>query len=151
MAERLAHTLKGVAGNIGAKAVQEAAGVLEKRIRDKTAAAEVEAAKQGVAAVLNPLLAQLKNAAGAPGPAEAVPEPVVAVDPAKSREAAERLNGLLAEFDPGAVEFLGANRSALRPLFAGESWPRFEKLVQDYAFADAQAELGRAQETHKAV
>ena len=151
LAERVAHTLKGVAGNIGAKAVQEAAGVLEKRIRERVAAEEVEAAKRGVATVLEPLMSQLRKAAGAPAAAEPEPEPVVAVDPAKSREAAERLNGLLAEFDPGAVEFMGANRAALRALFAGESWARFEKLVQDYAFAEAQAELGRARETLRAL
>ena len=35
LAERLAHSLKGVAGNIGARPVQAAAGDLEKRIRDR--------------------------------------------------------------------------------------------------------------------
>ena len=44
LAERLAHTLKGVAGNIGAKPVQAAAGALEKLIRDRAAAAEMESA-----------------------------------------------------------------------------------------------------------
>ena len=44
LAERLAHTLKGVAGNIGAKPVQAAAGVVEKLIRDRAAAAETESA-----------------------------------------------------------------------------------------------------------
>jgi HPt (histidine-containing phosphotransfer) domain-containing protein len=34
MAERIAHTVKGVAGNIGVKRVQSAAGNLEKAIRD---------------------------------------------------------------------------------------------------------------------
>jgi hypothetical protein len=32
----------------------------------------------------------------------------------------------------------------LRPLFAGDAWPQFEKLVQGYAFADAQSQLEQA-------
>ena len=43
-----------------------------------------------------------------------------------------------------AADFIARNRPALRPLFAGDAWPQFEKLVQDYAFADAQALLERA-------
>ena len=66
LAERLAHTLKGVAGNIGAKPVQAAAGVLEKLIRDRAAAAETEPALRQVAAALDPLLAQLRSSLPSP-------------------------------------------------------------------------------------
>ena len=62
LAERLAHTLKGVAGNIGAKAVQAAAGALEKLIRSRAAIGEVTPAKQQVAAALDPLVAQMRSA-----------------------------------------------------------------------------------------
>jgi two-component system sensor histidine kinase/response regulator len=62
LAERLAHTLKGVAGNIGAKGVQAAAGVLEKLIREKAGSADLDAAKQRLAAVLGPLIDQLRSA-----------------------------------------------------------------------------------------
>lgn len=51
--------------------------------------------------------------------------------------------GLLAEFDPGAADFIETNRADLQPLFAGEKWAEFEKLVQGYAFAEAQAQLGQ--------
>ena len=43
-----------------------------------------------------------------------------------------------------ALEFIEANQAALRPLFPGDAWPQFEKLVQGYAFADAQAQLEQA-------
>ena len=43
LAERLAHTVKGVAGNIGATAVQNAAANLEKAIKGSAPAAEIEA------------------------------------------------------------------------------------------------------------
>jgi PAS domain S-box-containing protein len=145
LAERLAHTLKGVAGNIGAKPVQTAAGVLEKLIRNRAKAEEVASAKQQVAVVLDPLVEQLKAAPGSM--ASETPAPTSApatVNPAQSREAATQLSKLLAEFDPGAADFIEANQAALRPLFAGDGWPQFEKLVQGYAFAEAQAQLEQA-------
>ena len=141
LAERLAHTLKGVAGNIGAKAVQAVAGELEKLIRGRAPAAELESSQQKVAAALDPLLAQLRSESNPP--ASDIPAPAAAppADPAQTRAAATQLTKLLSEFDSGAVEFIEANHAALRPLFAGEAWQAFEKLVQDYAFADAQAKL----------
>jgi two-component system sensor histidine kinase/response regulator len=144
VAERLAHTLKGVAGNIGAKAVQTAAGSLEKAIRDKLPGADLESAKNAVAAALDPLVAQLRPTHGSPESQSPARFAAVAVDPAKAREAAERLTRLLAEFDAGTTDFVETNRPVLQPLFAGDSWVQFEKLVQGYAFAQAQALLEKA-------
>ena len=48
---------------------------------------------------------------------------------------------LLSEFDAGAADFIETNHAALRSLFPGETWKQFEKLVQGYAFAEAQARL----------
>ena len=149
LAERLAHTLKGVAGNIGARPVQTAAGALEKLIRDRAKADAVESAKQQVAAVLDPLVAQLQ-AISPSAPLEVRSSaftrsgPTEGGTPNQMREVAAQLTKLLSEFDPGAAEFLEANQAMLRPLFAGNTWPQFEKLVQGYAFADAQAQLEQA-------
>jgi HPt (histidine-containing phosphotransfer) domain-containing protein len=141
LAERLAHTLKGVAGNIGAKPVQIAAGALEKLIRDRAAAAETEPALRQIAAVLDPLLAQLRNALPSPAPTTPLPTAQPVADPAQARAAAAQLTQLLSEFDPGAADFLEANRTALDGLFVGEAWTKFEQLVQGYSFAEAQAQL----------
>jgi two-component system sensor histidine kinase/response regulator len=143
LAERLAHTLKGVAGNIGAKPVQFASGELEKLIRAKAKADEVETARQKVSATLDPLLARMQTALKSNSP-QTAPQVLAVASPAQSREAAAQLQKLLAEFDPGAADFIEANQSALRPLFAGDSWPQFEKLVQSYSFVDAQAQLEHA-------
>ncbi len=141
LAERLAHTLKGVAGNIGAKSVHGVAAVLEKVIRSQAASAEVDSAKQQVAAALDSLMAGLNAGLGslAAKPTTATPAPMV--DPAKSRETAVQLSKLLSEFDPGAADFIEANRVALQPLFQDGPWAEFEKLVQGYSFADAQMQL----------
>jgi two-component system sensor histidine kinase/response regulator len=145
LAERLAHTLKGVAGNLGAKLVQTASGALEKLVRDKAKTDEIETAKQQVTAALDPLVEQLKAALGSM--TMETPAPTVtpsAANPAQSRETATQLSKLLSEFDPGAADFIESNQAALRPLFAGDTWSQFEKLVQGYAFADAQAQLEQA-------
>jgi PAS domain S-box-containing protein len=143
LAERLAHTLKGVAGNIGAKPVQLAAGELEKLIRGKADSSEVGSAKQKVSAVLAPLLSKMEAVLKS-NSSQPAPQVAVAVNPAQSREAAGQLQKLLSEFDPGAADFVESNQAALRPLFAGDSWTAFEKLVQSYSFADAQTQLEQA-------
>jgi len=145
VAERIAHTLKGVAGNIGVRAVQAAAGTLEKLIRERARAEEIESARQQVVTTLGPLVEGLKSALH-PGaaPAAAQSSALPTATPAESRQAAEQLAKLLSEFDPGAADFIEANRGALRPLFDGEAWPQFEKQVQGYSFAEAQSQLEQA-------
>jgi len=145
LAERLAHTLKGVAGNIGATGIQSAAGVLEKCLREGASMKDVEAAKQRVASSLDPLVAELHAALHRVIPEPQTPDATSAVAPlAESREAAARLTTLLSDLDPGAADFVETHRGALRPLFGETAWPDFEKLVHGYAFADAQARLEHA-------
>ncbi|HMF98311.1 MAG TPA: response regulator, partial [Vicinamibacterales bacterium] len=153
LAERLAHTLKGVAGNIGARPVHSAAGELEKLLRHRAAGHEIETAVRRLAVVLVPLVASLRTAL--PPVTSAVGEEsahtATAPTLAQSREAGARLTTLLSELDPGAAEFVRANHAALRPLFAGGTWPTFEQLVDGYAFADAQAQLEEALKTFTAA
>jgi two-component system sensor histidine kinase/response regulator len=141
-AERLAHTLKGVAGNLGATMVQAAAGALEKVLRDQAPAAEVEAKLKHTGEQLAPLLAQL-SAALAP-PAAAPAAPAAPADPAASRAAAVSLGSLLSEFDAGAVDFMEKNEAALRPLFGDATWTAFRDHINGYAFGDALALLEAA-------
>jgi hypothetical protein len=61
--------------------------------------------------------------------------------------AAARLAALLADSDPGAGDFVDANRAVLSTLFDASGWAEFESLVHGYAFADAQSRLERALET----
>ncbi|HVM48470.1 MAG TPA: response regulator [Candidatus Acidoferrum sp.] len=142
LAERIAHTLKGVAGNIGAKPVHAAAGALEKLIRERGPSAEVETAKRKLAATLDPLVAELRSALH-PSPPAPPAQPAPMADPAEVRPAATQLLKLLSEFDAGSAEFVEANRALLRTLFTADAWPPFEKLVQNYSFAEAQAQLER--------
>jgi two-component system, sensor histidine kinase and response regulator len=146
LAERLAHTLNGVAGNIGATQVRFAAGALEKCIRDGAPMTDVVAARQHVAASLDPLVVELQAALSRVTSDARTHDatPTAAAPLPESREVAARLTTLLSDLDPGAADFVETNQAALRPLFGDVAWPDFEKLVEGYAFADAQARLEQA-------
>jgi two-component system sensor histidine kinase/response regulator len=147
LAERGAHTLKGVAANLGAKQVQSAAAMLEEIIRHRGGTAETEPALRQVSRVLDPLLESLRSVLSAQQPAEAAPAFPALADPAQTRASAAQLAQLLADFDSGAVEYIGANQAALSPLFPGEAWAEFAGLVQNYAFTDAEARLAQSLRT----
>jgi PAS domain S-box-containing protein len=149
LAERLAHTLKGVAGNIGAKPVQMVSSDLEKLIRERAGPGRIKAGIESVSALLDPLVGQLRAVLHVAPPQPAAP-PAAAVDPGQTREAAAELKKLLAESDPGAADFVEANQAALRPLFKGGAWTEFEKVVQNYSFAEAQAQLEMASKNFSA-
>jgi two-component system sensor histidine kinase/response regulator len=142
-AARVAHSLKGVAGNLGAGQVYAAAGALEQALRAHAPAPELDARIEALAGVLDPLvsavIAALPNTHAAPAAPQLTP-----AGTADSVEAAARLSAMLTEFDPGAAAFLETNQAALRALFDDERWRRLRELVDSYAFSDAQAELDRA-------
>jgi two-component system sensor histidine kinase/response regulator len=146
LAERLAHTLKGVAGNIGAKSVHAAAGGLEKLIHNGADANEVESAIAGLNGVLEPLLLGLRNALQTvtPEPAQKAQSAPLPAGATGVLETLEDLDSLLAQFDPKAVDFLNVNEARLHPFFESELW---EKLVEEagaYAFRDCQKLVGKA-------
>jgi signal transduction histidine kinase/CheY-like chemotaxis protein/HAMP domain-containing protein len=141
-AERIAHSLRGVAANLGATDVQAAAGRLEAAIRDGADAAAVESARQTVTAALDPLVARLRAAMPVPAPdAATAPAPAGPVTPAAGREGALELMQLLTAFDPTASAYLDEHGPAIRTLFTGQDWQEFESLIHGYAFDEAQAKL----------
>jgi len=148
LAERLAHTLKGVAGNIGATAVQPAAGDLERSIRDGVSATALVSARAAVSEALDPLIAalgaELSSTSVVTGPDPVVPVASGRETTIESRATLERLATLLSELDPEAAGFLAANQGALRPVIGEARWGEFESLVSGYAFTDAQAMLEQA-------
>ena len=88
VAERLAHTVKGTAGNLAAGPVQAAAGALEKAIRDGVAAARVESLRVQLGEALGALSKALR-----PLLAEAAVTPVEAAKAADSAGGASRAQG----------------------------------------------------------
>jgi two-component system sensor histidine kinase/response regulator len=146
-AERTAHTVKGTAGNLGAKTVQSCAGELEKAIREHAGTAQVETLRQRFGDNLAALVERLGPALGDEQPAPAV-VPAADIDPARLKTVVEQVLKQLSEFDAAAADGLEANRVLLASLFSAEEFRRFEQQLQGYAFGEAQALLERAARAH---
>src|SRR4030095_4405577 len=72
-AERKAHTVKGVAANLGVKTVQLAAGEVEKEIHDGADAAQLESVRQQFATALTSFVDRLRAALGGEPVSSAAP------------------------------------------------------------------------------
>jgi HPt (histidine-containing phosphotransfer) domain-containing protein len=140
-ATRVAHTLKGVAGSLGAGPVQTAAAAVEKLLRAQAASDATNSALEQLAAVVDPFLTSLRAALTSTTPA-APATPAVA--PARTRVIAAQLKKLFAAFDTNAVTFVEENEASLRPAFDAATWEQFLRQTQQFAFADAQALLDQA-------
>jgi two-component system sensor histidine kinase/response regulator len=135
--ERIAHSVKGVAGNIGLGAVQSAAAALEGAAR----------AKKGVKAPATRLEAELARAIAALREALPAGSAAAASSPADAAQAvasAARLAALLAEGDGESPDYLAAQAGAIRGLFADAEYGAFERAVNDFDFEAALASLRRA-------
>jgi two-component system sensor histidine kinase/response regulator len=137
-ATRLAHTLKGVAGNLGAGHVQNAAAAVEALLRDRSPADATGQSLEQLTEVLDPVLAQLRATLDLNTTSAAA---VPAVAAAQTRAIATQLTQLFADFDTSAVTFAEENQASLRPAFDPAAWEQFLRKTQEFAFADAQALL----------
>jgi two-component system sensor histidine kinase/response regulator len=133
-AARLAHTLKGVAGNLGARQVQAASDELEKRIREGGPGQDLAPVLRKVSATLEPLVSAVRVQLSPPPGASAT---APAVDPAQARAIARQLLELLTGYDAGAAAFAEANQDRLRPLFEAARWTQFLQHMQGFAFPEA--------------
>lgn len=131
-AERLAHTLKGVAGNIGATAVQQSAAELEHLLREDQAA---EASLLETDTLLQALLAAIDNAL----PMEEMV--AVAVDRVKLEQICRQLHALMLDNDPDALECFTANKAMLQSAFAIAD---METALNDFEFEVAESLLQSA-------
>jgi two-component system sensor histidine kinase/response regulator len=140
-AERGAHTLKGVAGSIGARDLQGLAAAVETAVRGGAAVAEIETRLAPAESALVALVAALQRAL----PPEVEPAPTVAqaVDPQALREAVSRLEELLSQDAVEAIDVFDRAAPLLAAAF-GERAAEIRKLVKGYRFEDALAVLRAA-------
>jgi polar amino acid transport system substrate-binding protein len=135
-AQRYAHTLKGVAGNIGAKDVQQAAAALESACREDRASEEIEQLLDTVDAALSPMLAGL-SVLEQPETAASTRE----VDPEKRDALLSQLRDLLEDDDTDACEVI----EELEPLSGtGDHATVLQRLstaIGEYDFDQALTEL----------
>ena len=145
-AERLAHTIRGVAGSLGAGGVQAASEALENALRTGSDATDIALRIATLEAAMTTLCERLGPAyTAASGTAGKTPV-VTAFTPATDRPVAERMLQRLADFEVDAAEDLEAHRDLFRALLGEEPFALFETHVQGFALADAHALLRAALE-----
>jgi two-component system, sensor histidine kinase and response regulator len=139
-AERLAHSVKGVAGNLGASAIQAAAAELEKAIAGKSDPERIKILRQKLDETMKALINRLRDVLVPDQPAQAA----VPMDETQKKAVVAQMAKYLSEFDPAAADCLATNREMFRVLFSAGDFAEFEQQIQGYAFDAASAQLVRA-------
>lgn len=142
LAERLAHTAKGVAGSLGAGGIQKAAATLEKALRERANTNVLVDMRDVFARVLGDFMSRLRAALP---PEVSRPQPVstAPIDPERMKRVVQEMTTYLNNFDSAAGECLEANGDVFRTLVA-DQFDAFEKQVGGFAFADALATLQKS-------
>ena len=111
-AERLAHTLKGVSGTIGATRLQQLAEKLESVIRQRSPREEIDARLDELRMVLADLISQLEQRLP-----EKQAQMAGTVASEQLKTVCDKLAAMLADDDAEAVDVLEANAELLRTAF----------------------------------
>ncbi len=138
MAERLAHTLKGISATIGAAALSESAGQLETSIR-KDDASKYPQLIASTATELTRAIASAKTYLQAHAT-----EPVRAkADPAQLGELLEHLTRQLQAFDSEAGDTMRRINRQAKGTAVARHLARLDRFINDYDYENAQAEVQR--------
>ncbi|MDD3813851.1 MAG: PAS domain S-box protein [Desulfocapsaceae bacterium] len=137
-AERLAHTLKGVSGTIGAIALQQMAEKIEGVIRQRSPRVEIDAHLDELKMVLADLIAQLELQL----PEEGVKTPVT-VFPEQLKAVCAKLEAMLVDDDAEAVDVLAANAELLDKAFPNH-YRQIDDNMRTFDFEAALAALRAA-------
>jgi HPt (histidine-containing phosphotransfer) domain-containing protein len=137
-AERLAHTMKGASGTIGATALQHLAEKLEAAIKASQPREVVDGLLDELKKPLETLIAQLeRQLPEEPGWA------AVTVIPEKLKAVCDKLEALLADDDGEAGDVLDANADLLRTAFPNH-YRQIEDGIRSFNFDTALAALRAA-------
>jgi PAS domain S-box-containing protein len=137
---RAAHTLKGTAGNIGAKGVQAAAGELERACKDGQPEQEIDALLQNALDALAVIMPGLERV-GAGSTAAVAPTKAPAIPDAELKAALEKLKGLLEESDSEAGDVLGDLLERLEGTALGRQLKPVATAIDDFDFDAALEKL----------
>lgn len=137
-AERLAHTLRSVAANIGAQPLSHEAEALEQALRTGQRSATLQRLCDGVDRRVAELLEGLDAWAAAAQPADPLPADALPGQPAPMalRPALQRLQVLLQADDPAAVDHLQQNRPVLESAL-GVAFAALEADTRSFEFERA--------------
>jgi signal transduction histidine kinase/CheY-like chemotaxis protein len=135
-AERLAHTLKGVAGNLGATAVQTCAEHLETALRSQADRQQLDAAVVATTQTLDQLMAPLSSILDRPQDATDIPTQELSTESRQlANEVVERIRELLKQDDALAADIWAVHAGLLRAVFTNAA--SIEEAISGFEFEDA--------------
>jgi PAS domain S-box-containing protein len=135
-AERIAHTLRGIAGNIGIVAVQEAAAKVEKAIRESDSSVDAYIAQLRTA--VGPQVALIRDAL----PISVVsPEPAHAFDRERAVSAVGRLLSLIEANDGDAADVIREVAAALTGKVDTAQLDALANSIEEFDFDAARIKL----------
>ncbi len=142
-ARRLAHTLKGGSGNLGAPGVQRLAAELEMAIRDGRDTATIEQMASAAETGLQQLIAGIRTA---------LPEEVSApysgeLDWEAVRQILAELESMLAASSIQAYQFIGGHAPQLKAVL-GPLGAKLEQQIELFLYPDAMESIRLAREQH---
>lgn len=138
-AERIAHTLKGTAANIGAREIQELASRLEASIAAREARSVLDARLDEVSSSLALTINALRESL----PSDETRAPLAAIDPRQLKTLASRLATLLADDDSEASDLLAEHADIFRTAF-GDHYKKIDEYVRNFDFEAALTALQTA-------
>jgi PAS domain S-box-containing protein len=141
LAERLAHTLKGVSGNIGASSLQQLAEKIETSIKQNHPRKALDGQLTALGELLKYFVGQLEQKL----PKEPVKNAVI-VEHKKLGLVCKQLEALLADDDAAASDVLEANAELLNTAFPSH-YGKLEEAIRLFNFEAALAELRLANAT----
>jgi PAS domain S-box-containing protein len=139
-AQRLAHTAKGLAGNIGATRLQEQAALLEAAIRERAPRDKVDPLLGVWRAGLRDLISGLWASLPAP---QARHQNGAANDTERQRDVMRRLAALLKNDDSDAVDLVDAEAETLRAALGASGFDALAEASHAFDFDAALQELSR--------
>lgn len=141
-ATRCAHTLKGTAGNIGAKNLQAAAAALEQACQAQASQAQIDALLQSVVQELQPVLQGLATLVAADAASQSVKS--VPVNPGSATQlqaALDRLASLLQHNDAEAADLLEELQAEVRDSQLASGLATVAQALANFDFDTALARL----------
>jgi signal transduction histidine kinase/CheY-like chemotaxis protein/HPt (histidine-containing phosphotransfer) domain-containing protein len=138
---RLAHTTKGVSGNIGATQVQQLAVELEHALKVGQPMADMPALVDALQHRLEPLIQAI--AAQMPQPAQQQASEPVVIDDAQLTEVTLRLRSLLEEMDSDAGDWINSNAGLLAAAYPGH-FQAIREALENFDFDVATQQLHAA-------
>jgi two-component system, sensor histidine kinase and response regulator len=136
-AQRLAHTAKGVSGNIGATNLQELAARVEKAVQERDARQTVEQLIASFAAAHEKLIGALKEALPASNLGGEENLEVHQLDREQAVAACKKLEQLLANSDGDVTDFMNEARDSLRAVLGTDSFQAIKRATDAYDFDQA--------------